>query len=82
MQDNIKTKKSDSHAALLFVNSDGSAFVYNNSSGNFAYDIGYDSEGNEIPLHLGGIERTNCTSVGNMCKQYSLYSDFYFQRIN
>ena len=65
-------KMLDSHAALMFVNSDGSSFIYDNSSRNF-----YNGNGS----YDGGIEKTKDTSVSNLCSQYSGYENFYFQKI-
>lgn len=65
-------KKLDSHAALMFVNSDGSSFIYDNSSRNF-----YNGNGS----YDGGIEKTKDTSVSNLCGQYSGYENFYFQKL-
>ncbi len=65
----------DSHAALLFVNNDGSAFMYDNSSRNFK--VGDNS-------YLGGIERTGWkgSSAVDICNQYPSYESFYFQKVN
>lgn len=64
----------DSHAALLFINNDGSAFIYDNSSRNF--QVGEN-------IYLGGIEKTgwNGSSALDVCNQYSSYEHFYFQKI-
>ena len=67
--DNIKA----SHAGLLFVNSDGSAYMYDNSSHNF-------NNGNGT--YSGGIQRTNGYSPKEVCNQYSGYENFYFQKLN
>ena len=60
-------KVSRSHAALLFVNSDGSAFMYDNSSHNFRRKI------NGINYYDGGIEKTPGNSAQAVCKEYSSY---------
>lgn len=69
-------KVSRSHAGLLFVNSDGSAFMYDNSSHNFRRKI------NGINYYDGGIEKTSKSSAQAVCKEYSSYENFYFQKIN
>ncbi|MGP1368936.1 MAG: hypothetical protein ACTTKX_06750 [Treponema sp.] len=70
-------KVSRSHAALLFVNSDGSAFMYDNSSHNF-----YKETINKVKYYYGGIEKTPGNSAQAVCNQYSSYENFYFQKIN
>lgn len=70
-------KVSRSHAGLLFVNSDGSAFMYDNSSHNF-----YKETINKVKYYYGGIEKTPGNSAQAVCNQYSSYENFYFQKIN
>ena len=64
--------KVGAHASLLFVNSDGSAFMYDNSSHNFKY--GKD-------LYYGGIEKTTGNSALDVCNAFISYENFYFQKI-
>ena len=68
--------KVGAHASLLFVNSDGSAFMYDNSSHNFRYK---DKNGNYA--YYGGIEKTPGASAFVVCNQYVDYENFYFQKI-
>ena len=73
MSDN--DKKVESHTGLFFVNGDGSAYMYDNSSHNFK---------NADGTYSGGIQKTggNGSTAKQVCEQYSSYENFYFQRIN
>ena len=71
-----KEKTLESHAALLFVEDGGGAFMYDNSSHNFRYK---DSDGKTACY--GGIERTNGNSAKAVCNQYVGYENFYFQQL-
>jgi len=71
-----KEKTLESHAALLFVEEGGGAFMYDNSSHNFKYK---DSDGKTA--YYGGIERTNGNSAKAVCNQYVGYENFYFQQL-
>lgn len=71
-----KEKTLESHAALLFVEDGGGAFMYDNSSHNFRYK---DSDGKTA--YYGGIERTNGNSAKAVCNQYVGYENFYFQQL-
>ena len=78
---------SGSHAALLVVDTEGSSYMYDNSSHNFP---GRDDAGNiirdengKIASFEGGIEKTgwNNSTPKNICDQYPDYEKFYFQKI-
>ena len=71
-----KEETLESHAALLFVEEGGGAFMYDNSSHNFKYK---DSDGKTA--YYGGIERTNGNSAKAVCNQYVGYENFYFQQL-
>ena len=70
MSDN--DNKKNSHASLLFVKSDGSAYMYDNSSHNFK---------NKDGTYSGGIEMTSGSSASAVCGQYTGYENFYFQKV-
>ena len=67
-----KDKIVNSHSGLLFVNSDGSAYMYDNSSRNFK---------NKDGTYSGGIERTSGESASTVCGKYPDYENFYFQKL-
>ena len=71
----------NSHAALLVVESESSAYIMDNSSHNNPIYV-KNSAGEEIKIgYKGGTEKTAGGNASKICSWYTGYDNFYFQKI-